>query len=544
MRKLLILLGASDYPNDADLRHAAFAPSHAAVREALLAPLSPVADEDWLDLFNSPLSWPEQQQHINAWIGQRRGQGAPPDGLLVHYVGHGGFGDGGGQFYLSINSTNPIDPYFSSIPGSSLDKVLNYVAGDLKKFLIIDACFAAALVHNLQGALETKIDANLQEVGEAANKRGDSGLAALFSSSSTDSSDAGGEGGLTQFADALVSVLRTGDPKGPALLSFEKTRELIGNQLRFSYGRMAVPPSSYFPDDIYEPIHRLPLFPNRAERPADILRERVDRPEPRPRGKKDVALQLAPGNPGEAGHDPDNFLVCHPQFAASFNTGKGRPNWVSWHLRYEDLGRSPRTDMWRVDPALPEEARRITPTLFRGSGYDRGHLCPPHQRSASEADNQAMFSSTNIVAQTGLRNRAQGLWIAYEQFLTALVREHQCELYVVTGPFGETGRIGGGLIAVPSALWSVALCVAAGDRIGPGLKAAEVIALRMSNSQQARIRHWTDSSLTVAALEDETPCRFFANLPGPLADRLKRRRLSPRLRALAGAPSDPEEQDQ
>ncbi len=43
-------------------------------------------------------------------------------------------------------------------------------------------------------------------------------------------------------------------------------RSLIEQQLRERYALGAVPPSSYFPDDVYAPIHQLPLFPNRAER--------------------------------------------------------------------------------------------------------------------------------------------------------------------------------------------------------------------------------------------------------------------------------------
>jgi endonuclease G len=47
------------------------------------------------------------------------------------------------------------------------------------------------------------------------------------------------------------------------------------------------------------------------------------------------------------------FLISRPQYVLSYNAKTRTPNWVSWRLRADDIGNSPRAP-FQPDPALPK----------------------------------------------------------------------------------------------------------------------------------------------------------------------------------------------
>jgi hypothetical protein len=269
MRTLLLILGAANYPSWKELALSAFPSSYQAFKSAMLdGPLSVACTEDCLDLFDSADTWPVQLRQIRDWLKAKEAEPERADDLLIYYVGHGGIGLGGEEVYLAINSSHPDDPFYTSIPRGSLANLLRGAAATFRKYLLIDCCFAAAVVEKLQGgALGDKLSIELREVGKVAVEKPDSGgLAALCASSSIASASAAGRDGLTQFTDGLLSALEAGDSKTNDLISFESLRRLIWDQLSARYGSDAVAPASYFPDNMYSPIHQNPMFPNRAER--------------------------------------------------------------------------------------------------------------------------------------------------------------------------------------------------------------------------------------------------------------------------------------
>src|SRR5438270_6302531 len=112
---------------------------------------------------------------------------------------------------------------------------------------------------------------------------------------------------------------------------------------------------------------------------------------------------LRMGNPSKATEDhrdKDNFLMKKKQFALAYCNDRGTPNWVSWVLRKEDLGHAPRKP-FHPDTTLPPFFRRITPNDYTGSGFDRGHMCPHNDRSATDEDSAATFVMTNMIPQAG-----------------------------------------------------------------------------------------------------------------------------------------------
>src|SRR5690349_9344962 len=115
-----------------------------------------------------------------------------------------------------------------------------------------------------------------------------------------------------------------------------------------------------------------------------------------------VSEHLTMGNPSSAKADPadsENFLMVKPQYVLSYNKKKATPNWVSWHLSKEWLGNEDRSNNFRADDSLPNGWFRVTQKSFARSGFDRGHVCPSGDRTASHDDNSATFLMTNMMPQ-------------------------------------------------------------------------------------------------------------------------------------------------
>ena len=124
-------------------------------------------------------------------------------------------------------------------------------------------------------------------------------------------------------------------------------------------------------------------------------------------------INLKFGNPsGASQNDLNNYLIEKPQYVLSYNCQIGTANWVSWEVDPYWLGDVERSDDFRPDPDVPCYA--VRPTDYRGSGYDRGHLDPSGDRTATETDNSATFFMSNMIPQSPANNRDYTLHNAYK----------------------------------------------------------------------------------------------------------------------------------
>ena len=264
----------------------------------------------------------------------------------------------------------------------------------------------------------------------------------------------------------------------------------------------------------------------------EINRNRNAPPEERPdTGPADPSVHLTMGNPSGATDDPgtpNNFLMRKPYFALSYNDSRGGPNWVSWCLRQTDFGTAARSEFY-PDPDLPKGFRHVTPKDYTGTGFDRGHLCPRSDRTATPEMANATFVMTNIVPQSPHLN--QRGWNDFEEYSRGLVRKGHT-LYIVaggqgTGGEGTNGRaesIAGGHVTVPAKCWKVVMVVENGTggaddigRIGPETR---VIAVVMRNDQT--IGHdWSKYRTSVNEVETLTGYKFFARVSPAVIDPLK-----------------------
>lgn len=249
-------------------------------------------------------------------------------------------------------------------------------------------------------------------------------------------------------------------------------------------------------------------------------------------GQPDVSVHLALGNPSGATDDinnPDNYLMRKPYFALSYNNSKGTPNWVSWRLERSDLGPAPRSEFY-PDPDLPRSFTHILPRDYTGSGFDRGHMCPRSDRTATNEMANATFVMTNIIPQAPAVN--QKAWADLEDYCRHLVEKQPHTLYIVAGPQGQGGIgskgpeniIGHGKVTVPAKCWKVIVVLdeanGSSDDAGRVNSSTRVIAVVMPNEES--VGHgWAKYRTSVQEVESLTGYRFFDRVPADTADPLK-----------------------
>jgi endonuclease G len=207
---------------------------------------------------------------------------------------------------------------------------------------------------------------------------------------------------------------------------------------------------------------------------------------------------------------PNNYLIQRTEYALSYSRDKGIPNWVSWHLDSSDLGSAPRCDCFQPDTTLPSGWYRVTSTDYTGSGYDRGHMTPSGDRTASSTHNQATFIMTNIIPQAPDNN--QGPWAALETYARSLVSAGN-ELYMISGGDDSRGTIAGGRVQVPAYTWKVIVVLPAGSNdLSRITTSTRVIAVDMPNQQGIRSVSWKNYRTSVDQLESWTGYNFLSNV--------------------------------
>lgn len=148
-------------------------------------------------------------------------------------------------------------------------------------------------------------------------------------------------------------------------------------------------------------------------------------------------------------------LVTHTYYCLDYSEENEQARWVYYVITPENLsGPGKRADNFKPDPAVSTGSAGLSD--YRGSGYDRGHLCPA---AAMKQNQQAMdetFYLSNMSPQAAALNR--GKWAELEKYVRDQARE--CgSLEVVTGPVFDSiiGRIGQG-VTVPGFYYKALLC--------------------------------------------------------------------------------------
>jgi endonuclease G len=237
------------------------------------------------------------------------------------------------------------------------------------------------------------------------------------------------------------------------------------------------------------------------------------------------------GLPGPVATNPkdpkahESFLISRPQYVLSYNDQKRIPNWVCWELKKSDIGNAAR-GAFHPDPALPRGFTKIQSRDYTGSGFDRGHMCPAKDRSATQADCDATFYLANVLPQSPNCNRLG--WERLEDYCRRLTREGHV-LQIVSGPaglggvgekgpakhFGKNERF---QVAVPAKVWKVIMVLPRED--AKPRRNTRVIAVIMPNDQTVD-SNWAKYRVSVREVEKLTGLTFFPEVDAEVAAAIK-----------------------
>ncbi len=193
-------------------------------------------------------------------------------------------------------------------------------------------------------------------------------------------------------------------------------------------------------------------------------------------------------------------LVKHQHYALSYRESDEQAEWVAYTLKKSQLTQDDRKRPYFIeDPKVPSHSADWR--NYRGSGYDRGHLCPAGDRRFSVQAYNETFYTSNISPQD--REFNAGVWNRLEMKVRSWCRKYG-ELYVVTG--GILNRpmdaIGDEDVTVPESYYKI---IARGQ---PGN--LKLIAFLMPNRESAApLRSFC---VSVDRIEELTGIDFFEKL--------------------------------
>ncbi len=206
---------------------------------------------------------------------------------------------------------------------------------------------------------------------------------------------------------------------------------------------------------------------------------------------------------------PDFFLptsttgdiVKHQYFSLSYNERYEQAEWVAYtlskdHLTYDDRERP----YFIEDPKV--RSKSADWRNYKGSGYDRGHLCPAGDRRFSEFAYNETFYTSNISPQD--RDFNAGVWNRLEMQVRQWCKRYGT-LYVATGGVLEAGlsRIGEEDVSVPGYFYKI---VARGDE-----NSVRTLAFLMPNEESNAPLH--KFLVSIDTLEELTGLDFLENMP-------------------------------
>lgn len=215
------------------------------------------------------------------------------------------------------------------------------------------------------------------------------------------------------------------------------------------------------------------------------------------------SIHVKLGLPTDA--DPsDDHLMDKRVYVTSYNARYRVANWVAWNLRSTDLGRVKRRNKFEADDTLPFGMQKVQASDYGKSGYDRGHMCPSGDRTATPEDNAATFLMTNMQPQ--LHELNDGPWRELEEHERELTSQGRKELFIVAGGlFGPSpATIGHAQIAVPDASFKVIAVLDPGQGPGDISLTTPVLATIMPNRAGVSQKPWQSYVVSIDDVERAT----------------------------------------
>ncbi|NCZ97102.1 MAG: hypothetical protein EBZ44_07055, partial [Verrucomicrobia bacterium] len=235
-----------------------------------------------------------------------------------------------------------------------------------------------------------------------------------------------------------------------------------------------------------------------------------------------VEYQMQLGNPTGATVDSSNhsnYLIQRVQYAMDYNDTTHQANWVSWSYVSSDSGSSGRQNSFAADTSLPAGFYQVGNASF-DNPYQRGHMCPSADRTASVADNDATFLMSNMIPQYGANNT--GVWATFEGYARTLA-SGGAEVLNICGPADFSGAtLTVNPMKIPGSVWKIVVVASAGTNpIGTRVFTnSTVIAIKTPNDSSV-VNNWNLYVTSIAQLEADTGFTFLTDLPRGVATYLK-----------------------
>ena len=205
----------------------------------------------------------------------------------------------------------------------------------------------------------------------------------------------------------------------------------------------------------------------------------------------------------------DELILYRTAYTASYDATNKIPRWVAWHLTAEHTsGEQGRLSNFIVDEDVP--APRAELADYKGSGYDRGHMCPAGDNKWGYEPMRESFLLTNICPQN--RSLNCGDWNELEILCRNWANKYG-DIYIVCGPIlykGEHQTIGPNKVTVPEAFFKVVLCMT-GEPKGIGFIYKNE---KCNNPKSSYVN-------TIDDVERITGLDFFPALPDDIEERIE-----------------------
>ncbi|MFZ4544544.1 MAG: DNA/RNA non-specific endonuclease [Saprospiraceae bacterium] len=124
-------------------------------------------------------------------------------------------------------------------------------------------------------------------------------------------------------------------------------------------------------------------------------------------------------------------IVHHSFYSLSYIEKFEQAEWVAYELNTNNQKGQyfKRNDNFRPDPDV--RTGSATPNDYKGSGFDRGHLCPAGDMNFNEQAMDETFYMSNMSPQE--RHLNHGIWRELEENNRVWLKKNE-QLFVVTGP--------------------------------------------------------------------------------------------------------------
>ncbi len=204
-------------------------------------------------------------------------------------------------------------------------------------------------------------------------------------------------------------------------------------------------------------------------------------------------------------------IVQHEHFMLSYNEPYEQAEWVAYELKKSHLTQDDRRRPYFIeDPKV--KTKSADWRNYKGSGYDRGHLCPAGDRRFSEYAYNETFYTSNISPQD--REFNAGVWNRLEQQVRYWCKKYG-DLVVITGGVLENGlnEIGEEDVDVPKAFYKVVF-----RKNG---NTVDVLAFLMPNKESnAPLEHFL---VPIDKVEEKTSIDFFEKQPKAWQEKVERK---------------------